>query len=90
MRLAQSPATSAQWSRAAGLCVDCMAHVLGHQALLPAGDCLRETALCGLSVLILCLFMAFPNWGRITVGIGLSRGKAEKWKISEESQHLLR
>lgn len=70
-----------------------MAHVLGHQALLLAGDRLRETALCGLSVLILCLFMAFPNCGGrggITVGIGLSRGKAEKLKISEESQHLLR
>lgn len=63
LRLAESPAAGAQRSRAAGLCVDRVAHVLGHQALLLAGDRLRETALCGLSVLILCLFMAFPNCG---------------------------
>ena len=80
MAQSPAPAASAQRSRAAGLCVDRVAHVLGHQALLPAGDCLRETALCGLSVLILCLFMAFPNLGEITVGIGLARGKAEKSK----------
>lgn len=49
------------------VCADCMAHVLGHQALLPVGDCPRELDLCGPSVLILCLFMSFPNFFVISI-----------------------
>lgn len=44
------------------VCADGAAHVLGHQALLPAGAGPGELGLCGPSVLILCLFMSFPNF----------------------------
>lgn len=49
------------------VCADCTSHVLGHQALLPDGSCPGELDLCGPSVLILCLFMSFPNFFVISI-----------------------
>lgn len=84
--LAPGPGAGAWQSRPRSLC-DGTAHVLGHQAWLPVGGCLRELGLCGLSVLILCLFMSFPQFlCDEYIGIWLLRGKTEGKKTWRDNK----